>query len=176
MHIQTHVMSGWCLGNCFSLTARERLFCMLAASLMDLDGLGFFISQEAYWEYHHKLGHNLLFGLVLAGILTLFSSHRLKAFLIYVGLFHLHLVLDYFGSGPNWPLYYLWPFSQWSVDNGWVWPFYSWQNSSVGLAFLAWVVIIAVRARRTPLEAIMPKLDAQLVDWMRKRLASGDRR
>jgi|ERR1051326_6356312 hypothetical protein len=102
MHIQTHVMSGWCFGNLLNLTPRERLFCMLAASLPDLDGLGILTGQEAYWEYHHVVGHNLPAALLVAGILTFFSTNRRKVFWVYLGLFHLHLVLDYFGSGPGW--------------------------------------------------------------------------
>ena len=59
MHLQTHILSGWCLGNALPLTGRERLFCMLAASLADVDGLSRVLGQEAYWKYHHTLGHNL---------------------------------------------------------------------------------------------------------------------
>src|SRR5437016_3393863 len=39
MHIQTHIMSGWCAASLFPLTARQRLACMIAASAADLDGL-----------------------------------------------------------------------------------------------------------------------------------------
>lgn len=168
MHIQTHVMSGWCAGNLVRLTPRERFGCMLAASLADLDGLGYFVSAEMYWQYHHKLTHNMLFGLALAGVLTFLSTHRLKAFLVFLGLFHLHLVLDYFGSGPGWEIAYPWPFSAWTIENRHAWPFYSWQNISVGFAFLAWMIVIAIRQGRTPLEVMMPKLDAQLVAKLRR--------
>jgi hypothetical protein len=143
---------------------------MLAAGLEDLDGLGILFGQEAYWDYHHRLGHNLLFGLVLAVVLTVFSKHRGKAFLVYFGLFHLHLALDYFGSGPLWPIQYLWPFSDLEIEFKQAWEFYSWQNISTGLAFLVWTLWIAVRKGRTPLEAIMPRLDVRLVDWLRRAL------
>jgi len=163
-------MSGWCVGNCFKLSARERLFCMLAASLADLDGLGILVSKELYWDYHHKLCHNLPFALVGSIVLAVFSPSRLRSFFIYLGLFHLHLVMDYFGSGPDWEIYYLWPFSQWSVINPKAWEFYSWQNMSFAAGFLIWTIVIAIRAGRTPLETIMPSLDTQLVDWLRRRL------
>ena len=39
MHIQSHIMSGWCAANCFPLTARERFLAMLAATLPALDGV-----------------------------------------------------------------------------------------------------------------------------------------
>ena len=73
-------------------TARERLFCMLAASLADLDGLSIVAGQEAYWDYHHTLGHNLAFGVTLCAALAAFSTRRLLGFAVYLLLFHLHLV------------------------------------------------------------------------------------
>jgi inner membrane protein len=169
MQIQTHVMSGWCLGNYAKLTPRERFCCMLAASWADLDGLGILAGPEMYWEYHHKLCHNLPFGLLLSAGLMLFSGRRWRAFVVYLGLFHLHLVMDYFGSGPDWGFYYLWPFSNWYVENPRAWEFHSWQNFLAAFIFLAWTLWIAVRNGRTPLEIIMPSLDKQLVQWLRQR-------
>ena len=48
------------------------------------------------------------------------------------------------------------------------WNLFSWQNICFGLAFLAWVIMIASRKGRTPLESIMPKLDTQLVGIAQK--------
>jgi len=156
-------MSGWCVGNLLPLNGRERLLCMLAASLADVDGLGIVVSEELYWSLHHALGHCLLFGVLLSAILTMFSTRRVLAFVTYLGLFHLHLVLDYFGSGPDWPLYYAWPFSRWEIENDRAWPFFSWQNLSAAAVMLAWTVTIAVRRGRTPLESVFPSLDRKLV-------------
>lgn len=141
---------------------------MLAASLPDLDGFGFFISDNLYWDYHHKLGHSLVAGLVLAAALTLVSSHRLKAAVAYLGLFHLHLLADYFGSGPEWHIFYFWPFSQQRFLSEHVWELYSWQNLSAAGALLAWTIAIAIWQGRTPLEWMMPSLDRQLVRWLRQ--------
>jgi inner membrane protein len=170
MHVQTHIMSGWCVGNLFPLNPRQRLMCMIAASIADLDGLGILAGQEAYWNYHHKLGHNLAFGVAACIVLALLSRARLMVFALYLALFHLHLVMDFFGSGPGWPIYYLWPFSHGSLDNQhWSWDFYSWQNITTALVLIAWTVAIAVCAGRTPLEVPMPRLDRQLVEWLRAR-------
>ena len=79
MHLQTHFLSGWCIGNLFRLNGRERLFCALAAVLPDLDGIGIIFSQEAYWKFHHLLGHNLLFSIVTAGVFCCFSRHKVDA-------------------------------------------------------------------------------------------------
>jgi inner membrane protein len=162
MHIQTHVMSGWCLANCFQLNARERFLCMLAASLPDCDGLGLLFGQEAYWDYHHVLAHNLLVAVLLSLALTGFSRHKLKCFAIYLGLFHLHLLMDYFGSGEGWGVLYFWPFGRDSYESEHCWGLYSWQNLSFGAFFLLWTLLIAAVKKRTPLEWLMPGLDAKL--------------
>jgi inner membrane protein len=162
-------MSGWCLGNHVDLTARERLGCMVAAGLADLDGLSMLFGRDAYWEYHHKATHNLLFGFLVAAGLTAWSSRRVRVFLVYVALFHLHLVMDYFGSGPGWEIRYFWPFGDLRFEFAQAWEFYSWQNLSVGFAFVCWTLLIAMYKRRTPLEHIMPSLDAQLIAWLRNK-------
>jgi len=112
--------------------------CMVTASAADLDGLSRLFGQNAYWDYHHRLGHNLVFGLVVCTIAAVYSRARLGVFLLYLALFHLHLVMDFFGSRPGWGIYYFWPFSQWAADNHrWSWEFYSWQNITTAMVLLA---------------------------------------
>lgn len=136
---------------------------MVAASAADLDGLGIVVSIECYAGYHHVLAHNVFFGGLLATVLAAFSTHRLKAFVLFLTLFHLHLVLDYYGSGLGWGIHYLWPLSQNQILNPNAWELVSWQNISTTAVLLAWTVLIAMKKRRTPLEAIMPSLDQKLV-------------
>ena len=172
MHVQTHILSGWCVGNLIPhFTARERLFCMFASSLADLDGLSILGGQEAWWDYHHTLCHNLPFGLVLCLALTAFSTHRASGFLVYLALFHLHLLMDYYGSGPGWGIPYLWPISREHAVSPDAWAFYSWQNLGTAALFIAWTLWIAWRQGRTPLEAMMPRLDRQLVATLRRERA-----
>jgi LexA-binding, inner membrane-associated putative hydrolase len=172
MHVQTHILSGWCAANLLPLTPRQRLAAMIAASAADLDGLGILFGQEAYWRYHHTLGHNLLSGLILSLALTFMTRGKLRAFAVFLGLFHLHLLMDFFGSGPGWPITYLWPFSghQWN-NSRWSWAFYSWQNLSAAGMLVVWTVAIARTKGRTPLEAVMPKLDSQLVEFLGRAIA-----
>ena len=163
MHVQTHILSGWVVGNLFpQFKPRERALCMLAAGLADLDGLSILGGQEAWWDYHHTLGHNLPFGVLLCVALAAFSTHRASAFVVYLALFHLHLLLDYYGSGPGWGIPYFWPFSKHQSVNPNAWPFYSWQNIGTAAALLAWTLWIARRKGRTPLEAVMPRLDRRI--------------
>jgi len=163
MHPQTHILAGWCIGNLAPLTPRQRLFCMLAAGAADVDGLGWLISQDLYWDLHHKVGHCAVFGVVLASSLAAFSPRRTSSFLLYLALFHVHLLMDVVGSGPNWSIYYLWPFSNAALAVPWSWPLYSWPNITTFFILLAWTIIIAIRQRRTPLELLMPSLDLRLV-------------
>jgi inner membrane protein len=167
LHIQTHIMSGWCLANLVpGLTARERLLAMVAASVADVDGLGIVFGEKYYQDYHHVLGHNLLFAGVVSLVFAALSTHRVVGFGLYFALAHLHLLMDLYGSGPGWPICYWWPFRHGPGDcwvNWGAWEFYSWQNISAAFGMLAWTVGIAVVCRRTPLEAIMPELDRRLV-------------
>jgi inner membrane protein len=165
MHIPTHIMSGWVLGNCVPLTKRERLHCMLAASLADLDGLGvvFGTQSEAYQRWHHVACHGIVFGVFLSGVLTVLSPggaiRRAGVFAFYLLIFHVHLVMDYFGSGAGWPIVYFYPISDWKLVNWDAWELSSWQNSLAAGVLLAITVLIAVVKRRTPLELLMPSLD-----------------
>jgi hypothetical protein len=159
MYIQAHVMSGWIAANYFKLNARERFLCMVAAGIPDVDGLGILISQECYFDYHHILGHNLLFGAIIALLLTILSKHRLKAFLLYLALFHLHLAMDLVGSGECWTVAYFKPFSNYELYCRYNWALFSWQNMTVNFLFLFWTLALIITKKRTPLEYITPALD-----------------
>jgi len=169
MHIPTHLMSGWCAASVLDLTPRERFLCMAAATLPDLDGLGAVMGpdSDAFQNYHHLLCHNLLFVTIAAIGLAMISRHRIKSFLLYVALGHVHLLMDYFGSGPGWGVAYFWPFSNVSYKTDLAWEFFSWQNTLAASALLAWVIVIAFRQRRTPVELITPDLDRRIVNLLR---------
>jgi hypothetical protein len=163
MHLQTHILSGWCVANCLPCTPRQRLFAMIAASAADIDAVTWLFGQEAYWNYHHTFGHNVFTACIVSAVLAAFTpGRRIASFLLFVALFHLHFVMDYFGSGPMWHIHYLWPMKSLIWKNQNAWDFYSWQNMLVFLLFLIWTIFIARYLRRTPLEAIMPRLDAEL--------------
>lgn len=168
-------MSGWCIANTLPLRPRERVCCMIAATAADVDGLGILISGDLYRAYHHILGHNLFFALLVSITLALFSRPLITLW-VYLLLAHLHLVMDYFGSGPLWDIYYLWPVSRWRVRFDGAWEFFSWQNITVAAVFLVWTIVIAVRCRRTPLEVLMPSLDRQLVELIDRKAGEVGRR
>lgn len=168
MHLQTHFLSGWCIGNLFQLNGRERLFCALAVVLPDLDGAGILFSQEMYWKFHHLLGHNLLFSAFAAAVFCCFSEHKAKMLCLCFALFQLHMVMDMFGSGELWTISYLWPFSSREFSISCSWALYSWQNILAGILLIAWTLLVIKYQRRTPLEVLMPKLDRQIVEIFNK--------
>jgi hypothetical protein len=171
LHPPTHILSGWCVASFFDLTPRERLSCMAAAALPDLDGVTYVFGEGVYQQYHHLVCHNLLFAIAFAVALQAFSTHKAKAFALYVALAHLHFVMDYFGSGPFWPIYYLWPFNgKFYFRNPQAWEYTSWQNKAAAGVLLVWTLVIAVRQGRTPVELVAPRLDALFVSWLRSRL------
>ncbi len=166
MHIPTHILSGWVIGNCFPLRPRERLACMIAGTAHDLDGLGIVFGDDLYQRWHHVAFHGLSFCTLLAAILSaLFVNgvkRRLLCGLLFVAIGHVHLLMDYFGSGPGWPIVYWYPFSEVRYVNWNSWELSSWQNITAAGVMLALTALIAIRWKRTPLEALMPSLDAKL--------------
>lgn len=145
------------------LTPRERVFAMVAASAADMDGVGLLVSIDYYARYHHVLAHNLLFGGLLAAALAIFSTHRLKAFILFLVLFHVHLLLDFYGSGPGWGIHYFWPFGGGAFFCPHVWDLNSWQNIVAFEVLFLWMFGIVFWRRRTPFEAILPSLDAKII-------------
>lgn len=170
MHIPTHILSGWCLGAILPLKPRERLFCMLAASLPDLDGLGILVSEEMYWRFHHYHGHNIFFGILLSAAFAAFSSRRILCIAAYLTCFHLHMIMDYVGSGPGWMLHYLWPVDDRGFKTEYSWPLDSWQNRVAFFALLAITVGIGFWKKITPLELLAPRIDR----WLTGRQEGGN--
>ena len=160
----SHLLSGWCIANLADFTSRERFICMIIAIIPDLDGLGLIISQEAYLNYHHMVGHNLIFGLLISVLLCLLSEKKLKVFVLYISMFHVHLFMDYLGSGTEWTIVYFWPISNWYLYNSYGWELNSWQNSIITLFLIGFTLLIVAFKRRTPIEFIFPKLEKRIFD------------
>lgn len=154
MQIPTHILSGWCFANLFHLTARQRLCCMIAASIADLDGLGILVGPNYYLQYHHTFGHNLAAAAFYSLILTLLSAAKAPVAALYFLLYLLHLLLDAFGSGVGWGLNYFWPIDATRYVNPYAWQFQGWQNVLALTFFALWALVIARRKHRTPFEVL----------------------
>lgn len=139
---------------------------MIAATVADVDGLGLLLGREMYERWHHVACHGLPFALlacaILAALLSSGVARRIAVGILLLICFHLHLLMDYWGSGPGWPIVYLYPFSEFKIINWDGWDLSSWQNSLTAGVLLAITIVIGAVAKRTPLEVLMPSLDAKL--------------
>jgi hypothetical protein len=174
MHIPTHLMSGWCVGAALPLTGRERAVCMAVATLPDLDGLSLAFGRDAYERWHHVIGHNIFAGVLLAagGAMMARASIRGRFFCLGLALFHLHLLMDFYGSGPGWQIHYGWPITDrglWTED---AWEFGAWQNYAAMLGLLVVSVAFAVWKQITPFELVAPGIDSDLRRLMHQRRTS----
>jgi hypothetical protein len=99
---------GWVVANSVpSLSKRERALVTWASVVPDVDGLGIvaekFTEHSAHplnwWsEYHHVLGHNLGFAIVVTVAATIAAKRKFATALLVSISFHLHLIADLVGA------------------------------------------------------------------------------
>ena len=179
----THLLVGWTVANSARLNRRERAVVTLAGVIPDLDGLGL-VAEVAtrsweepllWWtDYHHVLGHNLSFSILIAAISFIFVKRRwLTAALIMVS-FHLHLLGDLVGGGGpdgyQWPMHYLYPFSdawQWAWQGQWA--LNAWPNMLLTTILLIVTFALARQRGYSPLELLSSAADRVFVATLRRR-------
>jgi inner membrane protein len=182
----THFLIGWGVANTAELERKERAIVTLAGVAPDLDGLGaipeILTRHSAHplnWfsDYHHVLGHNLGFALVVTAASFLLATRRWKTAALALVSFHLHLLCDVIGArgpeGEQWPIPYLSPFSQsWQWVWHGQWALNAWQNFAITGAALLAMFYWAWSRGYSPLEMVSPKADAAFVATLRKRFAA----
>ena len=184
MNVITHALFGWGVATLLPGASRvEKAWIVAAAVAPDLDGLGILAelptrksSSPLFWwsEYHHLLFHNLLFAVLLSLAAAMFNRRRtLLGFAVFASV-HLHYLCDLAGSrGPDgyqWPLFYLWPFSDHlALTVRWQWRLNAWPNIAVSLTLLAYTFWLARRQATSPLELISQSANNQFVGALRRR-------
>jgi len=180
----THFFMGWAVTNSApSLGKRDRALVTWASVVPDLDGLGIIADRLTrnsshplnWWgDYHHTLGHNLGFVIVVVAIAAIFATQRVKTTLLVLLSFHLHLLADLIGArgpdGDQWPIPYLLPFSKqlqltWSGQ----WALNGWPNFVITGALIGMMFIFARQRGFSPLEMVSSKADAIFVRALRTR-------
>jgi inner membrane protein len=181
----THFFMGWVVANTVpTLSKRDRAFVTWASVVPDIDGLGIIaekLTQNSrhplFWcsNYHHVLGHNLCFALLVSTIAAIFANQKIKATLLVFLSFHLHLLADLVGArgpdGDQWPMTYLLPFSNrlqltWSGQ----WALNAWPNEVITAVLIGITVWLAWRRGFSPLEMFSTKADAVFVRTLRNRI------
>jgi membrane-bound metal-dependent hydrolase YbcI (DUF457 family) len=183
MHVGTHFFAAWMLAAAPGLTRRERALVCFAGVAPDLDGLGIIVEMATansprtlawYSNYHHILGHNLLFALVITALAASLAKRRTFTAVLAFAAFHLHLVGDLAGSrgadGYQWPIPYLWPFSDaWQLVWGGQWMLGAWQNTAITIVLVLAAIHLAWRLGYSPAGLFSEKADRVFVATLRAR-------
>jgi hypothetical protein len=168
-----HGEVGWLLAQSLP-TRRDRWLVTGAGLLPDLDGLTILAGEDAYARWHHLVSHGIVAAVVGSVALAAFARARPRVLLLSFVAFHVHLLCDLLGSGRQWPIFYLWPFSDSQVDPfSWGWELSSWQNSLIGLGTTLLCLACALKFNRTIVELFSLKGDAAVVATLKKRFARG---
>ena len=179
----THMLMSWVATNAARLPKRDRLIVTCAGIVPDIDGLGVVVEYASekmgnpipwYTNYHHVLGHNLGFGVLLLLAGFTFAVKRFRTMIMVALVFHLHLLGDIVGSrGPDgyqWPIPYLVPFSDapqltWSGQ----WELNDWPNILLTAVLVMVTFYLAWRRGYSPLEMVSQRADHRFVKSMRRR-------
>ena len=181
MNPVTHLLIGWSIANTCNINRRERAFVTITGVIPDLDGAGIiwdFVTFDKYpslyVKYHHVLGHNILFGILLCLSAFCFSRRRVVTALLVFFSFHIHLLGDMAGSmGPDgyqWPIPYLLPFSNaWQLAWSGQWGLNAWPNFAV--TFITGLIMFYIAWKRgiSPLEMFSVKTNNAFVLALRNR-------
>jgi inner membrane protein len=180
----THFLTGWAVASSApSLGRRERALVTWASVIPDADGLGIIAewltrnsSNPLNWwtDYHHILGHNIGFALIVSIIAAILAKQRLKVGILVWISFHLHLIGDVVGArgpdGDQWPIPYLLPFSN-ELQVTWTgqWALNAWPNFVLTAVLLGIALTLARTRGFSPLEMVSSKADAAVVCVLRNR-------
>lgn len=179
----THFFIGWTVANSVVLDRRDRAAVTVAGIIPDIDSLGIIAEKVTieserpllWWtEYHHVLGHNLGFALlVTAAVFAIATKKKLTASLAFLS-FHLHLLGDIVGArgpdGDQWPIPYLLPFyDSYSIIWSGQWYINAWPNIVITVALLVVVFFLAWKRGYSPLEMFSAKVDRAFVKTLRER-------
>ncbi|PKL49580.1 MAG: metal-dependent hydrolase [Candidatus Riflebacteria bacterium HGW-Riflebacteria-2] len=179
MNIITHFFIGWNAGLRFSRQMRDTVLLTAASTIPDIDGVGAVVDlirggeAEFFSAWHHKFGHCGLFCLLLVPAVYLLSRRNWRLTAWFVAIFHLHLLCDVIGArGPDgyqWPVYYLWPFSDAGLTWSGQWHINAWPNIVLTCLLLADFLRQSARAGFTPLRIVSRGADCVLVATLQNR-------
>jgi hypothetical protein len=137
------------------------------------------LASPTAWRgtYHHILGHNIAFGMLLGAATCALGERRASAAVLALVSFHLHLLGDIVGArgpdGEQWPIPYLLPFSDsWQLIWSGQWELNAWPNFAITVLLLSVAFFLAWRRGYSPLELISSRADRAFVGAVRNRFGS----
>lgn len=183
----THLLISWVVADAGDLNKRERAIVTVAGLAPDIDGFGIVaevLTKESerpltWWtDYHHVLGHNLPFGLIVAIASFALATKRWKTAALAFLTFHLHLLCDLVGArgpeGYQWPIPYFYPFSEWEWTWEGQWALNAWPNFVVTGMVLLIAFYWAWKKGHSPLEMVSASADKAFVEALRRRVPIND--
>jgi hypothetical protein len=172
VHPQTHLAASWLVGHRL-LERRDRWLVAWAGMAPDLDGLTLLAGADLYGRWHHVLTHGAVFAVVTTTVCAAFARARWKVAALAFVAFHLHLLCDLLGSGVEWSIAYLYPFTPHEIATPFGWPLDSWHNVAVTAAALAACAVVGVRRGYTVTESFLPaRIDREVVRVLRSRFGA----
>ena len=183
MHLVTHLLTSWTVANSPRLESRDRAIITLAGISPDIDGVGIVAElatrhteQPLLWwtRYHHVIGHNLTFGLMVFLIAVACAKRRIFTASLALFVFHLHLFCDLIGSrgpeGYQWPIPYLYPYFK-NIELIWSgqWALNAWPNIVFTILLMTITAFLAWKRGFSPIEIISKRVDGAVVQTFRKR-------
>ena len=166
---QQHLIVSWVLSNLNYNNRRDRVVTTIAGVIPDVDGLGLVVDKVIgdgfgtyYFQFHHIVAHNVIGLFAIATAAYFICSRKVLPAVVAAVAYYVRLFLDLAGSGaPDdiWPVYFFWPFSYREFSVGWQWPLNGWQNITITAAFMAIMVWIIVKYKRSVFEIFSAKFD-----------------
>lgn len=174
-----HLLASWLSTVPLLHNRRERVIVSLSGIAPDIDGIGIVIDQITgtttyFHEYHHYIGHNIVFALACATLASLLArTQKNTVWLLSFGVLHLHYLCDLIGSrGPDhyqWPIYYFYPFNtSYGVTWSGQWALNAWQNQLIMSLLLLLCVYSAKRKNITFFEIFSKRLEEAAINLYRK--------
>jgi hypothetical protein len=183
----THLLISWVVADADNLNRRERTIVTVAGIAPDVDGFGIVaeaLTRESarpltWWtDYHHVLGHNLAFGLVVAAGSFALATKRWKTAALAFLTFHFHLLCDLIGArgpeGYQWPIPYFYPFSDLEWTWAGQWQLNAWPNFVVTGIVLLLTFYWAWGKGHSPIEMVSVSADKAFVETLRRRVPIND--
>jgi membrane-bound metal-dependent hydrolase YbcI (DUF457 family) len=181
----SHLVISWFVADASGLDrARDRRIVAWSGLAPDVDVVAYLgalawyrfdkeLAFENVWKVvHHRYTHNLAFVLAIGALAWWLAQgdarHRWRVAALAMLACGLHNFLDLVGGGPTWPLYPLWPFSDFPWHAEWSWTIGEWPNIAILVACLAGTLAFGRIAGYSPVECFGDRADRWTVEVLQR--------